>query len=150
MFSTIFALPSSSRHMKVLIAIALICITGLLTGCGGSKVPPAVIQPELIIIPPSNPAPILSPLEQIRPEDFQQTWTITVTAESFEQYQELCDDGLVDFCNVGIPGFTPHGMINFMTYLNDLYAYIQAANNSLRYWERVSSRIDEYFKQEKD
>ena len=90
-----------------------------------------------------------SPLEMITVDDFARTWTITVTAADFEVYQEFCDEGLADFCNVGIPGFTPHGLINFMTYLNDLYAYIGAANIALDYWERVSSRIDEHYKQEK-
>lgn len=91
---------------------------------------------------------MLSPLKQINEQYFRMTWTITVTREEFEWYEEQCDAGNADFCNVGIPGFTPAGMANFLDYLNDLHAYIRELNNALDYWERVGDRIDAHYNKE--
>jgi hypothetical protein len=90
----------------------------------------------------------MAPLERISEEEFAQTWTITVTEETFEQYRILCEEGMSDFCNVGVPGFTPHGLTNLMDYLNDMLAYIHAANSAIRYYERVLERVDQHFKKE--
>lgn len=97
-------------------------------------------------MPPSRPAPLTSPLNLLSEDEFATTWTITVTADSFAFFQEQCDLGATDFCNVGIPGFTPTGLTNFLDYLNDLLAYVHAMANALDYYERVIERIDDHYK----
>lgn len=83
-------------------------------------------------------------------DEFAATWTITVTEDDFAFYREQCEQGLTDFCRVGIPGFTPLGMTNLLDYLNALLGHIRELNNALDYWERVGARIDTYFKEGKN
>lgn len=65
--------------------------------------------------------------------------TITVTADIAERWRELCQDGQKDFCDWSITGFTPQGVLNHISWLNSIDAYVSA---TARWMGTVESMVD--------